>query len=70
MSLNAVAKTGGLWLCSFSTKRPFMRKLIYALVLALPLAVAAGYVVSKKSYTCPLTGEEIPCEKCCPVAAR
>lgn len=45
------------------------RKCLLWSLLALPLAVVA--VVSANSqvrpYTCPLTGEELPCPKCCPL---
>lgn len=43
-------------------------------LLALPLAIG-GIVYAKATkpqpaqsgYTCPLTGEELPCPKCCPL---
>jgi len=37
-------------------------------VLALPFTVAGGliYANSQRSgYTCPVNGEQLPCEKCC-----
>lgn len=54
------------------------RNLVWASVLALPLAIAgavlgpalareqnqAGAVT--EGYTCPVTGEELPCPLCCP----
>ena len=46
------------------------RKLLWAAVLALPLAVAGGLVYANaqaRSYVCPITGEVLPCEKCCPL---
>lgn len=46
------------------------RKWLLWSLLALPLAVVG--VVSANSqvraYTCPLTGEELPCPKCCPLS--
>lgn len=50
-----------------------MRKWIWAILAALPLAVAGGLVYAKAqqagaaSYVCPLTGEELPCPLCCPL---
>ena len=55
------------------------RRLFLTAVLALPLAVA-GVVygqtllqrpaetsqVEAQTYTCPVTGEELPCPQCCP----
>jgi hypothetical protein len=46
------------------------RKLLWAAVLALPLAVAGGLVYANaqaRSSVCPITGEVLPCEKCCPL---
>jgi hypothetical protein len=46
------------------------RKLLWAAVLALPLAVVGGLVYANaqvQSYVCPITGEVLPCEKCCPL---
>ena len=46
------------------------RKWLWAVVLALPLAVAGGWVYANaqaQAYICPLTGEQLPCEKCCPL---
>jgi hypothetical protein len=47
-----------------------MRKLIYALIVAIPLAVVAGVGIAKTGQgpICPLTGEELPCPNCCPIA--
>ena len=50
-----------------------MRKWIWSAVLALPLAVAGGLVYAKSQqatadgYVCPLTGEKLPCPRCCPL---
>lgn len=48
------------------------RKWLWAL-LALPVAVASGlaYASTQKpnGYTCPITGETLACEKCCPLNA-
>ena len=46
------------------------RKWLWSAVLALPLAVAGGLVYANaqaRSYICPITGEVLPCEKCCPL---
>lgn len=50
-----------------------MRKWIWAVVAALPLAVAGGLLYAKsqpnstEGYVCPITGEELPCPECCPL---
>jgi hypothetical protein len=58
-----------------------MRKWIWATLAALPLAVLGGLAYAKSQgqagdagklnssggYTCPLTGEELPCPNCCPL---
>ncbi len=58
-----------------------MRKAIWMTLLAMPLAVGVGLVFAgtqgqaetpeqaNVSYVCPLTGEELPCPKCCPLNA-
>ena len=46
------------------------KKLLLSLLLALPLAVGGtlAYLNSSAStYTCPLTGKQLPCPKCCPL---
>ncbi len=46
------------------------RKWLWAALLSLPLAVGGGLVYANtqaRSYICPITGEELPCEKCCPL---
>ncbi len=57
------------------------RKGFLAALLAMPLAVAGlvyGQTLKQRhtdepqqvkaaSFTCPLTGEELPCPKCCPL---
>lgn len=46
------------------------RKWLWTAVLAVPLAVAGGLVYANAraaSFTCPLTGEQLPCERCCPL---
>lgn len=55
------------------------RKWLVAALLALPLVVA-GFVFGQalvqgephqaSGYTCPLTGEKLPCPKCCPINAQ
>ena len=45
-------------------------KWLWAAVLALPLVVAGGLLYASsqaRSYICTITGEELPCEKCCPL---
>lgn len=50
-----------------------MRKWIWSALMALPLAVAGGlaYANSQQASAggliCPVTGEELPCPKCCPL---
>ena len=53
------------------------RKLLWVTLLALPLAVGgliyAGVQASENaqsidaSFICPVTGEKLPCPKCCPL---
>ena len=47
------------------------RSMLWAALLGLPLAIAGGLAYAKSSqadgYTCPLTGEQLPCSKCCPL---
>ncbi len=60
------------------------RRVILSAIVALPLAVA-GWVYAKTftqdkpdqsrqpvaaTYTCPITGEELPCPNCCPLNQR
>jgi hypothetical protein len=57
-----------------------VKKLLWAALLATPLAVAGliyGQLtqrpgeepqqVKSQGYTCPITGEELPCPNCCPL---
>lgn len=53
-----------------------MRKWIWTVLAALPLAVAGGLVYANthkadqqqsSGFVCPITGEELPCPKCCPL---
>jgi hypothetical protein len=50
-----------------------MRKWLWAALLGLPLVAVAGlaYANSQKAasggFVCPLTGQELPCPKCCPM---
>lgn len=55
------------------------RKGLWAALVVLPLAICGvGYGVSTRAsqpmkaegYTCPLTGEELPCPNCCPLKAK
>lgn len=47
------------------------RNWLWAVVLAVPMAVAgtlyAANTQRASGYTCPVTGENLPCEKCCPL---
>lgn len=50
------------------------KKLILTALLVLPLGIAAGVFAGagkaqpqKDGYTCPLTGEQLPCKNCCPL---
>ena len=60
-----------------------MYKWIWTALAAVPLAVFGGLVyanvqakteqpqqVKAESFTCPLTGEELPCPNCCPLNQR
>jgi hypothetical protein len=42
---------------------------LWTIAFALPLAAAgAVWATSQAStYVCPVTGEELPCERCCPL---
>jgi hypothetical protein len=45
------------------------KKWRWSLALALPLGIA-GFVFAgsySRGYVCPLTGETLPCENCCPL---
>jgi uncharacterized membrane protein len=49
-----------------------MKKWVLSALVAVALAVAGGLVYAQttataKSFTCPLTGEELPCPDCCPL---
>ena len=61
---------------SFTLRGIDMRKWIWSAVLALPLAVVGGLVYAKSQqatadgYVCPVTGEELPCPRCCPLKQR
>lgn len=47
------------------------RKWLWAALLGLPVAVGGGLAYANNSqartFTCPITGEELSCEKCCPL---
>lgn len=56
----------------------FQHTWIWFALLAVPLGAAGGLVSAQKSadlrpspsalgFFCPLTGEELPCERCCPL---
>jgi hypothetical protein len=60
-----------------------MRKWIWAALAALPLAIVGGLAYAKSQsqsheassgaaggYICPITGQELPCPKCCPLNQR
>jgi hypothetical protein len=46
------------------------RKWLWTALLTLPLGIAGTLVYANaqaRTYTCPLTGEQLKCEKCCPL---
>jgi hypothetical protein len=45
------------------------KKWFWSTLCVLPLVVAGVVYANSHSapYICPLTGEELPCEKCCPL---
>ena len=47
------------------------RKWLWAALVAVPAVVAGGLAYANaqkaRAYTCPITGEELPCPKCCPL---
>lgn len=49
------------------------RNILWAALLVAPALVVAGladaHSQKARSYTCPITGEELPCSKCCPLNA-
>jgi hypothetical protein len=48
------------------------RQLLWSALVALPLAGLSGLVyafVQTRPYVCPITGEVLPCPKCCPLQA-
>ena len=49
------------------------RKWLLAAVMAIPMVVAASLVYANSqanAYTCPITGEQLPCPNCCPLNKR
>lgn len=46
-----------------------MRKFVYTLLLVASVAGVAGALYAQLSpgYTCPITGELLPCPSCCPL---
>jgi hypothetical protein len=46
------------------------KKWLLSALLALPLAVAGIVYANSQTrtgFTCPITGEQLPCEQCCPL---
>ena len=47
------------------------RTWLWAALLSVPAAVVGGFAyansVKSRAYTCPITGEQLPCPKCCPL---
>lgn len=46
------------------------RKWLWTALVVAPLAVAGGLVYANalaRPYTCPITGEQLPCPDCCPL---
>lgn len=52
----------------------YRRTWLWAAVVAVPAAVVGGFAyansVKAQAYTCPITGEELPCPKCCPLNGK
>jgi len=48
------------------------RNWLWAALLAVPLAVVGVVYATQQArpYVCPLTGENLPCEDCCPLNAQ
>jgi hypothetical protein len=49
------------------------RKWLWAALLSVPLAVGGGLLYANAragGFVCPITGEVLPCEKCCPLNQR
>jgi len=51
-----------------------MRKVLWAILALIPLVTGgllyAKSVSTQTGFTCPLTGEQLPCPKCCPLNQR
>ncbi len=57
-------------------------KLLWGILLALPLVVGGGLAYGKvlrqsrpdqpssSTFVCPITGEELPCPNCCPLNTK
>lgn len=48
------------------------RKWLWATLLTLPLAIGGSFAYAASThlaggYVCPINGERLPCEKCCPL---
>ena len=52
------------------------RKMLWAALAAVPLAIGGGFAyanatkaapITPDGFVCPVTGETLPCEKCCPL---
>lgn len=50
------------------------RKMLWAALVAVPLAVSSGLVYAgtqkASGYVCPITGETLACSDCCPLNAE
>jgi hypothetical protein len=49
-----------------------MKRILFSLAIALVLIAAGGLLYAKSQasgggFICPLTGETLPCSKCCPL---
>jgi hypothetical protein len=47
------------------------RKWLWAALVVVPAVVVGGFAYANaqkvRAYTCPITGEELPCPECCPL---
>ncbi len=47
------------------------RSWLWAALVAVPAVVVGGFAYANaqkaRAYTCPITGEELPCPNCCPL---
>lgn len=51
-------------------RRKWLAAALVAVTGAVGGSLAYASTAKAKGYTCPVTGEELPCEKCCPLTAE